>query len=636
MPKFVITAPDGADYEVTAPEGATEQEALAHFQSNWKPSAAPEREDANYSNEGRSRPRAQKTDTANRVLMKALLGEGLGGVGADISAGLGKTVSSAARLGEDLVRGRSPFSDQPAIEDLLAGKDKKGYVSQPLTDYATEAYKEAGPLATVANVAGDIALTAKPSAAMADLGGAAASKLPRVLKNAISGATGGATGAALLAPGEDETRLQNAMQGAGFGAVGGAVAGEIPGAVRAAKDFVGAGGPDAALSRASRYFKKSLGPGVMDSVSNNLDLPRTLPMSTAAATGSDELGSLERISRGVADPRANSRWARLDQRTNRVANEAMNEATSAGDDLLRLEPQVREALRPAQQQLNSIRVSPDERRAFSRELMQIADEPLFRLSPARQDLTRLAAQAMSPRANLGELAEFQTSLGANSRMTGPQKARLIEVIDRTIAQKDGGAWRAALANREQLATELDQAAASNAIRNKFTGEYGEVVGKPTAGLPTVTGDKLEGAMRTQGTDRADKIYPVDRLTANNRDALTELVGELRRAESPRAGKGGTISKDTPWGNVISDARGNPIPGANYWLYDLLRKGVQRAGIKGGEVTKKAADSALRNPRVWERMLEADKKVTASDAKMMADILRGTSATAGAASTDKGD
>lgn len=630
MPKFVITAPDGADYEITAPEGATEQEALAHFQSTWKPeAAAPERSDANYSNEGRSRPRAQKSvdNSLKGVLERnSAFPRFLGRQVRDVVTGMGKGTRDLIESADKTVLDAAP--GVPADAQIY----DPNYKSEE-SKILNQAYDEAGPAATVGKLAAELAITGGPSAKATTATLGAAKNAPRLLKNALGGAVGGATGAALGPVGEGETRLQNALQGAGFGAGAGAIAGEIPAAVRTVKDFVGAGGPDAALRKAYKYFTKALGPGVTDSVDNNLRLPRTLPMSTAAATGSDELASLERISRGVADPKANARWARLDERTNRVANEAMNEATSAGDDLLRLEPQVREALRPAQQALNEIKVSPSERKAFAREIMQIADEPLFRLSPARQDLTRLAAQSQSPRANLGELAEFQTALGANSKMSGPQKARLIEVIDRTIAQKDGGAWRQALAGREALASELDQAAASNAIRNKFTGEFGETVGKPTGGLPTVTGDKLESAMRTQGTDRADKIYPVDRLTANNRDALNELVGELRRAESPKSGKGGTISKDTPWGSVISDARGNPIPGANYWLYDLLRKGVQMAGIRGGEATKKAADSALRNPRVWERMLEAPSKVSASDAKMMADILRGTSAASGAASTD---
>lgn len=39
MPTYVITAPDGKEYEIDAPEGATEDQALAYFQQNWKPNA---------------------------------------------------------------------------------------------------------------------------------------------------------------------------------------------------------------------------------------------------------------------------------------------------------------------------------------------------------------------------------------------------------------------------------------------------------------------------------------------------------------------------------------------------------------------------------------------------------------------
>lgn len=37
MPTYVVTAPDGKEYEVDAPKGATQEQALAYFQQNWKP-----------------------------------------------------------------------------------------------------------------------------------------------------------------------------------------------------------------------------------------------------------------------------------------------------------------------------------------------------------------------------------------------------------------------------------------------------------------------------------------------------------------------------------------------------------------------------------------------------------------------
>lgn len=39
MPRFKITAPDGKSYYVNGPDGATEEDALAHFKSQWKPQA---------------------------------------------------------------------------------------------------------------------------------------------------------------------------------------------------------------------------------------------------------------------------------------------------------------------------------------------------------------------------------------------------------------------------------------------------------------------------------------------------------------------------------------------------------------------------------------------------------------------
>ena len=41
MPTFVVTAPDGKEYDVDAPRGATQEQALAYFQQNWKPAEQP-------------------------------------------------------------------------------------------------------------------------------------------------------------------------------------------------------------------------------------------------------------------------------------------------------------------------------------------------------------------------------------------------------------------------------------------------------------------------------------------------------------------------------------------------------------------------------------------------------------------
>jgi len=37
MATYTITAPDGKEYDIDTPEGATQEQALAYFQSNWKP-----------------------------------------------------------------------------------------------------------------------------------------------------------------------------------------------------------------------------------------------------------------------------------------------------------------------------------------------------------------------------------------------------------------------------------------------------------------------------------------------------------------------------------------------------------------------------------------------------------------------
>lgn len=43
MPTYVVTAPDGKEYEITAPEGASQEEVLAYAQRNYTQAAKPER-----------------------------------------------------------------------------------------------------------------------------------------------------------------------------------------------------------------------------------------------------------------------------------------------------------------------------------------------------------------------------------------------------------------------------------------------------------------------------------------------------------------------------------------------------------------------------------------------------------------
>ena len=44
MPTYVVTAPDGKEYEITAPEGATQEQVLAYAQQNYsKPAEKPQR-----------------------------------------------------------------------------------------------------------------------------------------------------------------------------------------------------------------------------------------------------------------------------------------------------------------------------------------------------------------------------------------------------------------------------------------------------------------------------------------------------------------------------------------------------------------------------------------------------------------
>jgi len=641
MPTFRITAPDGNDYDVDAPEGATEEQALAHFQSQWKP----ERSDANYSNEGRNNPKPVKRDTAHRKLFNLALGKELGPIAGDVSAGAGRTLANLVRTGEDLVRGRPLFSSTPTAEELITGKPRQ-YLTQGLTDYANEAYKEAGPLATAANVAGDMMVggavnrvSGEPAMrATAQALNKAAPGMPKVLKGALSSGVGAAVGggatATALESTSPESRASGALSGAGIGLGLGGVGGGIATAVKPS-------GAQGALARAEKYLKKTLGQGRMDKVTNNLDIPRELPMSTAAAAGSDELASLERTVRATTEPKSAARWTALDDRTRAAAWDKTGEAVD--DSVSALVPRkvaVEDAMKPTQEALNKVKFKSDDADALTRSLENVRKSPLFQTdSSGQRELNKLMAEVSAPGVTLGGLADLDTRLGQaqNAYNLSDRQARAVrDVIRSKIDSLSDGAWSKAHADLSGARADLEKSAAANSVLSQFQEPIGGgAKGRTRSGAPEIKSQGLQSAINKYGVDVSDPLAPRDVMDPQDRQRLEMVVDALRKAENPTSGGiPASPIKGLGFGNAALDARGNPIPGStNGFLINILREAAEKLGGSRGEATRRGLDIALRSPTGWQKMLDAgvrSKEITASDAAMLARILRGAGATAGEA------
>lgn len=170
MPVYEVTSPDGKTWEVTAPEGASQEQVLAFARQNWK---APE-------------PPKKPQSVADEV------GPVKAGV---IAAGRStdKILAGARQMLANL------FGDQQALDKLAAEQAENDRLYKPL--------REANPIATSIG-------EAAPALAV-PVGGAGAGM---ILRSAGAGALPG-----LLSYGSVDERIKSGAIGAAGGAAGGAI-----------------------------------------------------------------------------------------------------------------------------------------------------------------------------------------------------------------------------------------------------------------------------------------------------------------------------------------------------------------------------------------------------------------------------
>lgn len=185
MPTYVITAPNGKEYEIDAPQGATQEQALSYFQQNWEKQQSP------------------KADTNALAAFGAGLGKGVGGVALTAQDLLGRGLGA---LGAD-------SASKWLREDAAIGKAKLAAEAQP--------YAEQHPIATGAGEVGAEVLATLPVGGVL---GKAASYLPQTAKYAQALRTGGFD----LGAAQTGSRAANAATRIGAGsAVGGVSAGMV-------------------------------------------------------------------------------------------------------------------------------------------------------------------------------------------------------------------------------------------------------------------------------------------------------------------------------------------------------------------------------------------------------------------------
>lgn len=210
MPVYEITSPDGKTFEVTAPEGASEQDVLAYAQAHFQqPEAAPKAWQPTKRSPEDIRGMAGKQTAASEMSGLEQFGTGVAKGVRDFAVGAGQAAveggpgGQLARWIAEQATGAKPYN--PAADALTEHVTQGRQADRELTD-------------TGAGLAGNIA----GSVATAFVPGLAASKaqqLPRAAKYGVAALTGSAYGGAMPVA-EGESRGANMATGAALGAAG--------------------------------------------------------------------------------------------------------------------------------------------------------------------------------------------------------------------------------------------------------------------------------------------------------------------------------------------------------------------------------------------------------------------------------
>lgn len=225
MPRFEITSPDGGKYEITAPEGASDDEVLSFAQSQWK---APEQKAPEKEQSWSEAISDRETGIARTMLDQGMQGATFG-FADEITDRLGA-------LGASLITG-TPYS-----ENLAAGRE--------ISQNRMAAQMEERPALSIGSqfagglLTGGAASTTAPGKALTS--SLSSGGLPlRMAKGFAAGAGSGAVYGAGTGTGSAENRIKSAGEGAVLGGAFGAAA---PAVFSAARSVIGGGAEKVAES----------------------------------------------------------------------------------------------------------------------------------------------------------------------------------------------------------------------------------------------------------------------------------------------------------------------------------------------------------------------------------------------------
>ena len=324
MATYRITAPDGGEYEITAPDDATEEQVLAYAQQNYRGAQAPA-------------PRETPQQKYERI--KAELDARNGTQGQDPTAGM----SGAERLAAGF--GRSIVETGRGLQQLVGARSDEQVAQDRLLD--------APLLDTTGGFVGNLAGGAVQM--MAPVPGAAAARLGSIAGRAapyVGAAARGAAFSGSQSVGEGESRGGNAAIGGALGAAGQGIA----------------SGAGALASRA----RTALTPTVQTAIQNAR--AAGIPLHLSQVTDSRFLKTLGSVANSLPFSGANKAGQRQQEAFNRAVSRGFGEdAAQVSDDVLQ----------SARQRIGAVYDD-----VYSRNTVSLDDAALKRLSDIEQSAAR--------------------------------------------------------------------------------------------------------------------------------------------------------------------------------------------------------------------------------------------------------
>lgn len=433
MAVYRITAPDGGEYEITAPDDATEEQVLAYAQQNYQSAAQPPKPD--FSNVTSTPVTTQQAPHESRAT------EGMS-TGQRVLAGIGKSFADT---------GRGLHQLGAAAADQIPGVDLSGYRQNLQREIDRSKALDADLMNTTGGMAGNVigygAQVLLPAAGLRGLGAAKAFLPTTIAGNAAQGAALG--GLQPVASGEN--RLANIALGGAFGA-GGAALGRLAGNVgRRAKEAVAPGVRD--VYEAAKVRGIDLTPAQLSDsrfMKWASSMLRSVPFTGAQGRYDAQVGALNRqlaAAIGEDAPMINSQvYAAAKQRQSNTFNELTERnALKVNDALIRGLTDVAERAKlgggPLAEQVESAIDS-----LYSRATT----------GPNGVTIPGAAYQAFD-----AELNNVIKAGGAPAHFLGQVQSAVRRAMDESISPADAEAWRQVrreYGNRKTLAPLVAKAA----------------------------------------------------------------------------------------------------------------------------------------------------------------------------------